>query len=67
MRGKASKIKASAPSVAQAQYSALYSSARCWDDGVVAPQETRATLALALQATLNAPLTRDGGFGVFRM
>jgi len=33
-----------------------YGSARLWDDGVIEPPETREVLALALYATLNAPL-----------
>src|SRR5690606_25387362 len=43
-----------------------YSSARLWDDGVIEPGETRAVLALALSAALNAPIpeTRPP---VFRM
>jgi acetyl-CoA carboxylase carboxyltransferase component len=32
-----------------------YGSARLWDDGVIDPRETRAAVALALFATLNAP------------
>nr|MBA2557689.1 methylcrotonoyl-CoA carboxylase [Chloroflexota bacterium] len=43
-----------------------YSTARLWDDGVIDPAQTRAVLALAISAALNAsiPETR---FGVFRM
>ena len=37
-----------------------------WDDGIIAPSETRRVLALALSATLNAPIPRTR-FGVFRM
>jgi len=33
-----------------------YGSARLWDDGVIAPEETRDVLGLAFFATLNAPL-----------
>jgi len=33
-----------------------YSTARIWDDGILAPGETRRSLALALAATLNAPI-----------
>jgi 3-methylcrotonyl-CoA carboxylase beta subunit len=43
-----------------------YSSARLWDDGVVDPADTRRLLALALSASLNAPI-EDTKFGVFRM
>ena len=43
-----------------------YSSARVWDDGVIAPEETRMVLGLAYSACLNAPV-EDSKFGVFRM
>jgi 3-methylcrotonyl-CoA carboxylase beta subunit len=44
-----------------------YSSrARLWDDGVVDPADTRRLLALALSASLNAPI-EPTKFGIFRM
>ena len=43
-----------------------YSSARLWDDGVIDPLQTRDVLALALSASLNAPI-EPSRFGVFRM
>ncbi|HEX5092158.1 MAG TPA: carboxyl transferase domain-containing protein [Burkholderiales bacterium] len=43
-----------------------YSSARLWDDGVVDPADTRRLLALAISASLNAPV-EPTKFGVFRM
>lgn len=43
-----------------------YASARLWDDGVIAPEDTRKTLGLALSAALNAPINPTR-FGVFRM
>jgi len=43
-----------------------YASARLWDDGVIDPAQTRRILALALSATLNAPL-EETRFGIFRM
>ena len=43
-----------------------YASARLWDDGVIDPVDTRRVLALALSATLNAPIAPTR-FGVFRM
>jgi 3-methylcrotonyl-CoA carboxylase beta subunit len=43
-----------------------YASARLWDDGVIAPADTRRTLGLALSAALNAPI-ENTHFGVFRM
>jgi 3-methylcrotonyl-CoA carboxylase beta subunit/propionyl-CoA carboxylase len=46
--------------------SPYYSTARLWDDGIIDPRETRATLALALSACYNAPIPPPA-FGVFRM
>ena len=43
-----------------------YASARLWDDGIIAPSETRRVLALAFSAALNAPVP-ETKFGVFRM
>ena len=43
-----------------------YASARLWDDGVIDPAETRRVLALAISASLNAPIEKTE-FGVFRM
>ncbi len=43
-----------------------YASARLWDDGVIDPAQTRDILALALEASLNAPI-ENTRFGVFRM
>lgn len=48
------------------QAHAFYSSARLWDDGVIDPAQTRQVLALALSASLNAPI-EPTRFGVFRM
>jgi len=46
--------------------SPYYSAARLWDDGIIDPADTRATLGLALSATLNAP-SGETHYGVFRM
>jgi 3-methylcrotonyl-CoA carboxylase beta subunit len=43
-----------------------YASARLWDDGVIDPADTRRVLALALSASLNAPIAKTE-FGIFRM
>jgi 3-methylcrotonyl-CoA carboxylase beta subunit len=43
-----------------------YATARLWDDGIIAPGETRRVLELAFSAALNAPIPRTR-FGVFRM
>jgi 3-methylcrotonyl-CoA carboxylase beta subunit len=43
-----------------------HATARLWDDGIIAPADTRRVLALALSACLNAPVP-ETRFGVFRM
>jgi 3-methylcrotonyl-CoA carboxylase beta subunit len=50
----------------EAQGHPYYASARLWDDGVIDPAETRRVLALAISASLNAPIA-ETRFGVFRM
>jgi acetyl-CoA carboxylase carboxyltransferase component len=45
--------------------SPYYSTARLWDDGIIAPADTRAVLALGISAALNAPIP-ETRFGVFR-
>jgi 3-methylcrotonyl-CoA carboxylase beta subunit len=44
----------------------VYATARLWDDGIIRPRDTRRVLALALAASLNAPVKKTE-FGVFRM
>jgi acetyl-CoA carboxylase carboxyltransferase component len=46
--------------------SPYYSSARLWDDGIIAPADTRNVLALGISAALNAEIP-EPRFGVFRM
>jgi 3-methylcrotonyl-CoA carboxylase beta subunit len=43
-----------------------YATARLWDDGLIAPADTRRVLGLALEASLNAPI-EPANFGIFRM
>ena len=43
-----------------------YGTSQIWDDGIIAPRETRRVLGLAFAAALNAPI-EDTKFGVFRM
>jgi acetyl-CoA carboxylase carboxyltransferase component len=45
--------------------SPYYSTARLWDDGIIAPEETRSVLGLGISATLNAPIP-ETRFGIFR-
>lgn len=46
--------------------SAYYSSARIWDDGIIAPEDTRKVLGMALNTVKNRKHTQTK-FGVFRM
>src|SRR5712692_8345728 len=50
----------------EAEGNPYYATARLWDDGIIAPAETRRVLALAFSAALNAPIP-ETRFGVFRM
>ncbi len=50
----------------EAEGSPYYATARLWDDGVIAPNETRRVLSLAFSASLNAPI-EPTKFGIFRM
>jgi len=43
-----------------------FASARIWDDGIIAPTDTRRVLGLGLAMAANAPL-EETRFGVFRM
>ncbi len=43
-----------------------YASARLWDDGVIAPEDTRQVVGLGLSFAANAPI-ENTEFGVFRM
>ena len=46
--------------------SPYYSTARLWDDGILDPLDTRASLALGLSAACNAPVPPPR-YGIFRM
>ena len=50
----------------EAEGNPYYATARLWDDGIIAPSETRRVLALCFSAALNAPIP-ETKFGVFRM
>ncbi len=60
------KFKAPIRAQYETQGHPYYASARLWDDGIIDPAETRRVLALALSASLNAPIP-DTSYGVFRM
>ena len=49
----------------QRESSAYYSTSQLWDDGIIDPVDTRNALAIALSASLNAPVGR-AEYGVFR-
>lgn len=59
-------FKAELRSQYELQGNPYYASARLWDDGVIAPEDTRRILGLGLSAALNAPIASTQ-FGVFRM
>jgi 3-methylcrotonyl-CoA carboxylase beta subunit len=65
------KFKAPIRDLYEREGSPYFSTARLWDDGIIAPSDTRRVLGLALSAALNAPhgraADRETGFGVFRM
>jgi 3-methylcrotonyl-CoA carboxylase beta subunit len=50
----------------EAQGHPYYASARLWDDGIIAPEDTRRVIALSLAASLQAPIP-ETRFGTFRM
>jgi acetyl-CoA carboxylase carboxyltransferase component len=60
------KIRAPILAKYEQEGSPYYSTARLWDDGIIAPQETRNVLALGISAALNAEIP-EPRFGVFRM
>lgn len=60
------KFKASVREQYETQGHPYYASARLWDDGIIAPGDTRRVLALGLAAALNGPV-EDTRFGLFRM
>ena len=60
------KFKANLRDLYEKQGNPYYASARLWDDGVIAPHDTRRVLGLSLSAALNAPI-QSTEFGVFRM
>ncbi|MFZ5443930.1 MAG: acyl-CoA carboxylase subunit beta [Myxococcota bacterium] len=48
------------------QSSALFASARLWDDGVIDPRDTRTVLALSLSAAYSREVQGTTSWGVFR-
>jgi 3-methylcrotonyl-CoA carboxylase beta subunit len=60
------KFKAPIRARYETEGSPYFASARLWDDGVIAPAQTRRVLSLGFSACLNAP-AEPTRFGVFRM
>jgi 3-methylcrotonyl-CoA carboxylase beta subunit len=50
----------------ESEGSPYFATARLWDDGIIAPSQTRRVLALAFSACLNARI-EETRFGIFRM
>ncbi|WP_407175539.1 acyl-CoA carboxylase subunit beta [Bradyrhizobium sp. STM 3562] len=50
----------------QERASAYYATSEIWDDGILDPVDTRTALAIALSASLNAPIEAPQ-YGVFRL
>ena len=50
----------------ESEGSPYFATARLWDDGIIAPSQTRRVLSLAFSACLNAPI-EETKFGIFRM
>jgi acetyl-CoA carboxylase carboxyltransferase component len=48
------------------QSSALYATARLWDDGIIDPRDTRTVLALSLSAAYSRTVEGTTSWGVFR-
>ena len=63
---QAEAFKAPIREIYETEGNPYYATARLWDDGIIAPSDTRRVLSLALSACLNAPVG-ETKFGVFRM
>ena len=50
----------------EAESSALYSTSRIWDDGIIDPVDTRKVLAMGISMSLNKPFP-EPKTGVYRM
>jgi acetyl-CoA carboxylase carboxyltransferase component len=48
------------------QSTALFSSARLWDDGIIDPRDTRTVIAIALSAAYSRTFEGTTSWGVFR-
>jgi acetyl-CoA carboxylase carboxyltransferase component len=50
----------------EGESTALFATARLWDDGIIDPRDTRTVLGIALSAACSAPVDGSMAFGVFR-
>ncbi len=49
------------------QSTAMYATARLWDDGIIDPRDSRTVLGMSLSVVHNAEVRGATGYGVFRM
>jgi geranyl-CoA carboxylase beta subunit len=49
-----------------AESTALFGTARLWDDGIIDPRDTRSVVAMSLSAACTRPVEGTMAFGVFR-
>jgi acyl-CoA carboxylase subunit beta len=59
-------LKAMLEAQVDSQSSALYATARVWDDGIIDPRHTRSVLGIALSAAHSRPVEGASRWGVFR-
>ena len=59
-------MKAMTEQMIEKQSTALYATARLWDDGIIDPRDTRAVVAISLSAAYNAPVVGTTSWGTFR-
>ena len=65
---EAERAEFKAPTLAKyaEESAATYSTARLWDDGIIAPEDTRRVLSLAVALAMAAP-QEEPGFSLYRM
>ena len=59
-------LKAMTEQNIERQSTALYSTARLWDDGIIDPRDTRTVLGIALRTVHQRPIAGSTSWGVFR-
>ena len=59
-------MKAMTEQMIEKQSTALYATARLWDDGIIDPRDTRSVIAISLSAAYNAPVVGTTSWGTFR-